>query len=183
MLRTALILLILACASADDGRAQVARQWLEALAKRDAQSVYALVDPEVIRSVVSLHGTLRETRELIQTELPKPQQKAALEAAPLPEEGGPEELFAALFTREGAAVELGVLDGFSMRPRSIEGDMVTTLGGDVVSLVKDESGGWRVALSSEDKGRLAAIVERAEANRDRVKHLIGRFDERRFGKK
>ncbi len=177
------------CASADDARASAATSWLTALAGRDAASAYALLGPIPRRKLAELYDVLRDTRDRIVREIPAPNRAATLAATGLAglTDGGPEALFGELFALSGTGTELGVFGRTGLRPKRLEGDQgqstVTTLGGDTVSLVQDDTGAWRIALPAEDMAHLEALMATANQNQARVNEALRALGERRYGAK
>lgn len=177
------------CASTDDPRATTASSWLSALSKRDATAAYALLDAATRKKLAELYDVMRDTRERIQREVPPKSRAAALEATGLTRfpDGGAESLFAELFAAGGSPAELGALASFGLRPKQLDGESgqatVTTLGGDSVALVQDESGAWRVSLGSEDLARLDSLIATANQNQARVNETLRALGQLRYGAK
>jgi len=178
---------LVGCGKPTEGPERVAYDYLNAVAARDAEAVYALLTPETRTRMANLLSTLTRTRDLIVKHYPASKRAVALEAAgvaQLKDAGTPEALFAKLIGLAGAPANMGGIARFAMRPKeTLKSENVTnvrTWGGDNVELVQ-VADRWHVALSADDHSRLQKIEAMAERNLSRVDKAVDSVKSQKFG--
>lgn len=175
------------CQQPEDGPGAVGRAYLEALAARDAKSLYSLMAPDVRKRVEVLYNQLKRTRELIEGNYPADKRPDALKATRtnlLDKAASPQALFEQFVAAAGETANLNRLQQLGMRIKDVEhsGDnaTVTTLGGDVITLIREDAK-WLVTLSLEDNSRLQSLEKDAEKNLGRVRQQVASIQKKRFG--
>ena len=175
------------CAAPTEGPGKAAVDYLNAVAERDGEAVWAMLTPETHTRLASLFGTLRKTRSLVLEHYPEASRKEALAAsgagivADVPD---PKGLFLRLFTGAGEAAEKTTMHRFGVRPRRTEPGtdgrtVVTSWGGDAVTVV-EIGGAWRVTLNAEDSSRLEKLEATAERNHGRIAKAVQGITSKRF---